>query len=104
MVGFLHAGPKVPKSSESESAPLSGTSAGVLAVEVLVYSALVAVYLLLVLRGLRPVLLAAERSHRVLYGFAAIALMLGQGIVLELLTTLLVGRFRRARRDDARRA
>jgi len=104
MVGFLQFAPAMPKSSESDSAPLSGGSAGVLVVEVLVYSALVAVYLLLVLRGLRPVLLAAERSHRVLYGFSSVALMLGQGVLLELLTTLLVGRFRRARRDDARRA
>ena len=83
---------------------MSGATAGVLAVEVLVYSALVAAYLLLVLRALRPLLLFLERDHRVLYGIAAVLLMLGQGVVLELLTTLLVGRFRRARREDARQS
>jgi hypothetical protein len=89
---------------ETETAPLSGTTAGVLVIELLVYSGLVAGYLLLVLRALRPLLLTLERDHRVLYGIAAVVLMLGQGVVLELLTTLLVGRFRRARREDARQA
>lgn len=77
------------------------SSVGVLGIEIVVYSALVAAYLLVVLRALRPVLLSAAEHHRVLYGIAALLLMLGQGLFLEFLTTLLVGRFRRARRDDA---
>lgn len=92
---------KIKKAKNPASAPVSGTTAGVLAVEIAVYSALVAVYLLLVLRGLSPLLLSLEQHHRVLYGVAAVLLMLGQGLLLEFLTTLLVGRFRRARRDDA---
>ena len=70
-------------------------------IEIAIYSALVAAYLLIVLRALRPVLLSAAEHHRVLYGFMAVGLMLGQGLLLEFLTSLLVGRFRRARRDDA---
>lgn len=80
---------------------MGATSVGVLAVEIAVYSALVAAYLLIVLRSLRPVLLSAAEHHRVLYGIAALLLMLGQGVFLEFLTTLFVGRFRRARREDA---
>jgi hypothetical protein len=74
---------------------------GVLVIELAIYSALVAGYLLIVLRALRPVLLSAAEQHRVLYGVLALLLMLGQGVLLEFLTSLLVGRFRRARRDDA---
>ncbi len=69
-------------------------------VEIAVYSVMVAAYLLVVLRALRPVLLATEQHHRVLYGILAVLLMLGQGVLLEFLTSLLVGRFRRARRDE----
>ena len=90
----------MPKKRQTEAAPVSGTTAGVLIVEILVYGALVTGYLLLVLRALSPLLLAAEQRHRVVYGIASVLLMLGQGIVLEFLTTLLVGRFRRARRED----
>jgi len=90
-----------PVSCTTESAPVSGTTAGVLVIEIAVYSALVAAYLLLVLRGIRPFLLSAAEHHRVLYGVSSVLLMLGQGLLLEFFTTLLVGRFRRARRDDA---
>ena len=84
--------------------PVSGRTAGVLAIEIGVYAVLVAAYLLLVLRPLRPILLQAAEHHRLLYGLAAVLLMLGQGVLLELLTTLLVGRLQRAARDDARGA
>lgn len=92
---------KTGEKKKPASAPVSGTTFGVLAVEIAVYSALVTAYLLLVLRSITPLLLSLEQHHRVLYGFAAVLLMLGQGLLLEFLTTLLVGRFRRARRDDA---
>lgn len=91
------------KAARSDS-PVSGRTAGVLAVEIAVYAALVTGYLALVLRPLRPILLDAAEHHRVLYGLAAVLLMLGQGVLLEILTTLLVGRLRRAARDDARGA
>lgn len=89
--------------AQSKAAPpqTGNTSFGVLAVEIVVYSALVAAYLLLVLRALRPFLLTTAEHHRVLYGVLALLLMLGQGVLLEILTSLLVGRFRRARREDA---
>ena len=95
--GMTH---KKEKAEEADAdAPVS--SLGILAIEIVVYAALVTAYLLVVLRALRPVLLATSEHHRVVYGFLAVGLMLGQGLVLEVLTSLLVGRFRRARRDDA---
>ena len=65
---------------------------------------MVAAYLIIVLRALSPLLLSAEQHHRVLYGVLSVVLMLGQGVLLEFLTSLLVGRFRRARRDEGARA
>lgn len=87
------------KRSSKESVPVAGATAGVLAIELAVYSVLVGAYLLVVLRAIRPFLLSAAEHHRVLYGFLAVAIMLGQGVLLEYLTTLLVGRLRRARRS-----
>jgi hypothetical protein len=75
-------------------------SASVLALEVGVYAVLVIVYLATVLRLLRPFLLRQEHQNRPLYAFLALVLMLGQGAVLEVLTSLLVGLFARARRED----
>jgi hypothetical protein len=89
------------KMPESPEAPSRAGSLSVLAIEILVYSLLVAAYLILVLRTIRPLLLDAAEHHRVLYGIEAVLLMLGQGVLLEFLTSLLVGRFRRARREDA---
>ena len=87
------------KRSSRDTVSLAGSTAGVLAIELVVYAALVAGYLLVVLRALRPFLLSAAEHHRVLYGCLAVGLMLGQGVLLEYLTTLLVGRLRRARRE-----
>ncbi|HKD12181.1 MAG TPA: hypothetical protein VKE50_08900 [Thermoanaerobaculia bacterium] len=72
----------------------------VLALEVLVYAALVTLYLALVLRALRPVLLATSEHHRAIYALLSVGLMLGQGFLLEFLTTLFVGLFVRARREE----
>ncbi len=64
-------------------------------IELAVYSALIVGYLLLVLKTLdQPLALMYER-HRVTYAFTALLLILLQGIVLELLTKVLVGIFRR---------
>jgi len=73
---------------------------GVLALEVLVYAALVTLYLVLVLRALRPVLLSTAQHHRAVYALLSVGLMLGQGFLLEFLTTLFVGLFVRARREE----
>lgn len=78
---------------------LSG--AQILAIEILVYSALVAAYLVLILRTLSPYLLEASKRSRGLYAAACLLLMLGQGILLEFLTTWLVARYARAHREDA---
>ncbi len=90
--------------SSAEPEPKPAGSLSVLLIEIAVYSVMVAAYLLIVLRALSPLLLNAEQHHRVLYGILAVLLMLGQGVLLEFLTTLLVGRFRRARRDEGARA
>ena len=75
-------------------------SASVLALEIVLYAVLVTMYLATVLRLLRPYLLRQEQYHRVWYAILALLLMLGQGAVLEILTTKLVGLFARARRED----
>ena len=72
----------------------------VLGLEVLVYAALVTIYLVLVLRALRPVLLFTAEHHRAVYAVLSVGLMLGQGFLLEILTTLFVGLFVRARREE----
>ena len=78
---------------------LSG--AQILAIEVVVYSVLVAAYLLLILRTISPYLLEGSRRSRGLYAAACLLLMLGQGILLEFLTTWLVARYARAHREEA---
>lgn len=62
--------------------------------EVVVYSALIVGYLLLVLKTLDRPIARLYTEHRVSYAFAAVLLILLQGIVLELLTKVLVGIFR----------
>jgi hypothetical protein len=78
------------------------SSYGLLLLEVGVYALLVTGYLLLVLRSLRPFLLDAFEHRRILYACLAVLLMLGQGFVLEFLTSLLVGLFARTRRREGR--
>ncbi len=63
--------------------------------ELAVYSALIVGYLFLVLKTLDRPLAAMFEHHRVTYAFTAILLILLQGVVLELLTKVLVGLFRR---------
>jgi hypothetical protein len=62
--------------------------------EIIVYSILIVGYLLLVLKTLDRPLANLYQHHRVSYAFAAVLLILLQGIVLELLTKILVGLFR----------
>lgn len=79
-----------------------GRSLRVFVIELVIYAALVSVYLLVVLRSLSPLLLAKAEGHKVVYAALSLLLMLGQGVLLEFLTSLLVGRFARARREDER--
>jgi hypothetical protein len=62
------------------------------AVEVLIYSVLVVVYFFLVLRLLGEPLKKLFTAHLTLYAFVALALIVIQGAVLELVTSFLVDR------------
>jgi hypothetical protein len=64
------------------------------AIEVLIYTALVVGYFLLVLRLLGEPLKKLFTDHLTLYAFAALALIVVQGVVLEFLTSFLVSRLR----------
>ena len=79
-------------------------SIGVAGLEAALYAALVTVYLATVLRLLRPYLLRQEQLHRGWYAVLALLLMLGQGAVLEILTSALVRVFTRARGRTRRSA
>ncbi len=59
-------------------------------VEFVVYAVLVGVYYLLVLHYLGPWLNGLFHRDRALYAFVALGLIIGQGVVLDLLTRLLV--------------
>jgi hypothetical protein len=61
---------------------------------VLIYTALVVGYFLLVLRLLGEPLKKLFTDHLTLYAFAALALIVVQGVVLEFLTSFLVSRLR----------
>jgi hypothetical protein len=64
------------------------------AIEVLIYTALVIGYFVLVLRLLGEPLKKLFTDHLALYAFAALALIVVQGVVLEFLTSFLVNRLR----------
>jgi hypothetical protein len=75
--------------------------AQILAIEVLVYTVLVAAYLILVLQTISPLLLEQAHRSRGFYAATSLVLMLGQGVFLEFLTTWLVARYARAHREEA---
>ncbi|HET7511157.1 MAG TPA: hypothetical protein VFJ88_00195 [Chthoniobacterales bacterium] len=60
------------------------------AVEMIVYAGFIAAYFLLVLHLLGPSLGWIEKEHRTVYAVLAVALILGQSIVLESITTFLL--------------
>jgi hypothetical protein len=62
------------------------------AIEVLVYAVLVLGYFLLVLRFLGEPLNELYTNNLVLYAFVALALIVAQGAVLELVTSFLLNR------------
>ncbi|MGH9317037.1 MAG: hypothetical protein ACRD1P_08020 [Thermoanaerobaculia bacterium] len=72
----------------------------VLATEVAAYAILVTLYLVVVLKALRPWLAALAARHDAAYALCCLLLMLGQGVILESLTTWLLRRFARARRRE----
>lgn len=59
-------------------------------IELVVYGFLIAAYFLLVLHFLGPSLAEIEKTHIRLYALLAVGLILGQSIVLELITTFLI--------------
>jgi NADH:ubiquinone oxidoreductase subunit 6 (subunit J) len=59
-------------------------------IELLVYSGLVVVYVLVVIRLLGGWLDALFEHSKTRYALAALLLIIGQGIALEMLTTLLL--------------
>jgi hypothetical protein len=80
------------REKSADSAPVEGSTFWL---ELLVYAVLIVGYLLLVLKTLDRPLARLFLEHRGQYALAALLLILLQGIVLELLTKILVGLFRR---------
>jgi hypothetical protein len=70
------------------SAPSKRTLLG-FAIELVIYAALIAIYFFLVLRFLGDWLRSLFLEHRDLYAAVAILLMIGQAVVLELVTNIL---------------
>ena len=59
-------------------------------IELLVYAVLVVVYFFLVLHFLGETLHRLEHTHRVTYAVVAVLLMIGQAVLLQNITTVLL--------------
>lgn len=70
-----------------------------LAIELTVYGALVIVYALSVLQFLADPLANLYHSNLTLYAWVALFLIVGQGVILEMVTSFLVDRLRLVRFD-----
>jgi hypothetical protein len=68
------------------------------AIELVIYTVLVVGYFFLVLRFVAHSLFDLEQRHIVLYGAISIALIVGQAVLLEIITTGLL-RFLRGRSE-----
>ena len=68
--------------------------------ELVVYGLLIAVYFLLVLHFLGGMLRYLFMAHRITYAFVALGLIVGQGWLLQTLTTNLLRFFRRLLKQD----
>ena len=66
------------------------------AIELAIYAVLVIAYFFLVLHFLGETLLRLETNHRTIYAVVAILLIIGQAVLLQNVTTLLL-RFIRSR-------
>lgn len=64
-------------------------------VELIVYAGLVVVYVFFVIALMREWLDVLYEHHKVRYAFAALLLIIGQGVVLEMVTTTLLKLIRR---------
>ena len=73
----------------------SAKSVRVFAAELAIYAVLVTAYFFLVLHLLGNWLYRLEMQHRVLYAVVALSLIVGQAIVLDAVTTLLLRILRR---------
>jgi len=62
-------------------------------IELVIYSLLVVIYFFLVLHLLGESLYGLEEHHRYIYAFTAILLIIGQAVLLEFVTTLLLRLF-----------
>ncbi len=60
------------------------------AIELVVYAVLVFAYFFLVLHFLGGMLAGLEKFHRLSYSFLAICLIIGQAILLQIVTTFLL--------------
>ena len=77
-----------------------GSSLGWFLVEVLLYTGLVTGYYFLVLRFLGQWLAELYRTDRRVYAAIALALIIGQGFLLEVLTRVLLGRIQPRRNAE----
>lgn len=73
----------------------SAKSVRVFAAELAIYAVLVTAYFFLVLHLLGNWLYRLEMQHRILYAVVALSLIVGQAIVLDAVTTLLLRILRR---------
>ena len=73
----------------------SAKSVRVFAAELAIYAVLVTAYFFLVLHLLGNWLYRLEMQHRVLYAVVALSMIVGQAIVLDAVTTLLLRILRR---------
>ncbi|MDB6034520.1 MAG: hypothetical protein JWM16_4858 [Verrucomicrobiales bacterium] len=65
------------------------------AIELVIYAVIVVAYFFLVLHFLGDWVTSIYKTHRTLYAFIALTLIVVQGVVLEMLTTALMKRIRR---------
>ncbi len=61
-----------------------------LALELVIYATLLIIYFLVVLRYLQPVLAQLFTSNLTVYGFIGLGLIVGQAVLLDLVTAFLV--------------
>ncbi len=81
---------------------MKATAAGTLRaflIELVVYSALVVAYFFLVLHFLAEWINALEPRHIKIYALVSVALMIGQAILLEIVTTSLMRRLQGGRSE-----
>lgn len=63
-------------------------------IELVIYAALVAAYVLFVISLLNTWLFGLYEHNKTLYAFVALALIIAQGVVLEMVTSFLLRLFR----------